>query len=164
MLALAVKFITIGRLRVWLMTDHWFPFALPSPSWTTAFKGTIIVVVCHISKRSYVWSQPSCTLHKKYNSPFLYGPTLLPFSRVLLCCKMGLEISVGALLLASWFAMALTGALLLQTYIYFRYKPKDDRPAFGILVWFVLLNLRYSCELTSSWRRCYYGDLIIFFS
>lgn len=77
---------------------------------------------------------------------------------------MGLEISVGALLLASWFAMALTGALLLQTYIYFRYKPKDDRPAFGILVWIVLLNLRYSCELTSSWRRCYYGDLILFFS
>lgn len=77
---------------------------------------------------------------------------------------MGLEISVGALLLASWFAMALTGALLLQTYIYFRYKPKDDRPAFGILVWFVLLSLRYSCKLTSSWRRCYYGEPILFFS
>lgn len=116
--------------------------------------------LCKIS--TFITHHALC-IKRTTSSFFLDIPSLF-FSRAILCRKMGLEISVGALLLASWFAMALTGALLLQTYIYFRYKPKDDRPAFGILVWIVLLNLRYSCELTSSWRRCYYGDLILFFS
>lgn len=47
---------------------------------------------------------------------------------------MSLGTSIGALLVASWFATGLTGALLLQTYIYFRYKPKDDNKIFVILV------------------------------
>lgn len=47
---------------------------------------------------------------------------------------MGLGTSIGALLVASWFATGLTGALLLQTYIYFRYKPKDDNKIFALLV------------------------------
>lgn len=47
---------------------------------------------------------------------------------------MSLGTSIGALLVASWFATGLTGALLLQTYIYFRYKPKDDNKIFVVLV------------------------------
>lgn len=60
---------------------------------------------------------------------------LSPYSlRALINLTMSLGLSIGSLLVASWFAMALTGVLFLQTYIYFRYRPKDDKPAFGILV------------------------------
>ena len=48
--------------------------------------------------------------------------------------SMSLGTTVGSLLIASWFALALSGALLLQTYYYFRTRQKDDRPAFAVIV------------------------------
>lgn len=42
--------------------------------------------------------------------------------------------TVGALLAASWFAMLLSGFLLLQAYLYFRHRPKGDSVVNGVLV------------------------------
>lgn len=38
-----------------------------------------------------------------------------------------LGVSVGALLIASWFATALSGILLVQAYFYFRRRPTNDQ-------------------------------------
>ena len=61
-------------------------------------------------------------------------PLLHLYSRSLLSQAMGLGTSVGSLLVDSWFATALSGALLLQTYIYFRCKPKNDDRKYTVLV------------------------------
>lgn len=43
-------------------------------------------------------------------------------------------LSVGSVLITSWFATALSGIVLLQAYFYYRSKPKNDLKIFTILV------------------------------
>ena len=44
------------------------------------------------------------------------------------------DFKFGAVLITSWFAIALSGVVLLQAYTYFRGKPKQDHRIFSVLV------------------------------
>ncbi|PAV20314.1 hypothetical protein PNOK_0294100 [Pyrrhoderma noxium] len=48
-------------------------------------------------------------------------------------------LSVGSVLITSWFATALSGIVLLQAYFYYRSKPKNDLKIFTILIVVLLL-------------------------
>ncbi|KAH8119607.1 hypothetical protein DFH11DRAFT_455490 [Phellopilus nigrolimitatus] len=48
-------------------------------------------------------------------------------------------LSIGSILVASWFAIALTGVLLFQAYMYYRGKPHNEHKIFGSLVIVLLL-------------------------
>ncbi|KAL5524112.1 hypothetical protein ACEPAG_8285 [Sanghuangporus baumii] len=64
----------------------------------------------------------------------------------------GLE--MGTVLVNSWFAIALSGVMLLQSYMYFRAKPQQDNSIFGILVIaLIILDLAHvACIMTTLYH------------
>ncbi|EJD03388.1 uncharacterized protein FOMMEDRAFT_156792 [Fomitiporia mediterranea MF3/22] len=48
-------------------------------------------------------------------------------------------LSMGAVLITSWFAIALSGVMLLQAYIYYRGRPQNDHRIFGAMVLVLLI-------------------------
>ncbi|THH05040.1 hypothetical protein EW145_g5085 [Phellinidium pouzarii] len=69
---------------------------------------------------------------------------------------------MGSVLVASWFATALSGVMLLQAYIYYRNRPKDDGRVFSALVVLLLtLDMAHvACIMATLYHYLiqYFGD------